>query len=110
MAFKLVARNAVLVPVRGTITDETGKAERFDFTLTCRRLPATELAQTLKSTERTVYDFLADVIEGWTGVLDADGHPVPCTPDNIAALLDQPGVGVLAYKAYLEEHGAKEKN
>jgi len=46
MAFKLVARNAVLVPVRGTITDETGKAERFDFTLTCRRLPATELAQT----------------------------------------------------------------
>lgn len=110
MAFQLKARNSVIVPVRGTITDDTGKVERFDFSLTCRRLPARELAQTLKSSERTVYDFLGEVIEGWSGVLDADGNPIACTPDNVAALLDQPGIGVIAYKAYLEEHGAKEKN
>lgn len=34
-------------------------------------------------------DATAACVVSWTGIVDADKAPVPCTPDNVAQLLDE---------------------
>lgn len=111
MAFKLIARNSVNVPVKGVLSDDAGQPERFEFTLQCRRLGADALRDKLKNGgERSVKSFMQDVAEGWRGVQGADGQPLPFTDDNLDALLDTPGLAQLAFEAYLQEQAAKAKN
>lgn len=110
MAFKLIERNTVPVTVKGKIADEHGKTEIFDFILTCKRLGADALQDALKTEDRNLKSFMADVVEGWKGVHDAAGAPVDFTPDALDQLLDVPGVAGLAFKTYLEEQGARAKN
>jgi hypothetical protein len=54
-----------------------------------------------------VPELLADVVNGWDGVLDDDGNPVPFTPTNLAALLEIVGMAGVMFAAYLESCGAK---
>ena len=55
--------------------------------------------------------FLAEVIADWQGVNGADGAALPCTPDNLAALLDAyPSAGpelVRHYRSELADARAK---
>ena len=112
MAFRLVVSNTVAVPVQGRVPDENGKPVPFNFTLLCRRLPASELRAVIENNDRTVPEFLTSVVEGWDAVLDADGKAVQFTPAGLQQLLEIVGMATVCFQAYLEFCGArgKEKN
>ncbi|WP_119157432.1 hypothetical protein [Caldimonas tepidiphila] len=110
MAFKLVVSNTVAVPVKGVISDEAGKSVPFNFSLTCERLTAAELKSVIDSKETLVGEVVQRVAQGWSGVLDAEGQPLPYSDAGLAQLLDIPGIASLCFGAYIQAVGAKEKN
>jgi hypothetical protein len=111
MSFKLVARNTVLVPVKGTLPDEQGKPEPFKFTLVCKRLGQDELTNEMRSdNERTLKEFMSPLIEGWRDVLDEEGAPIPFGQQAIDSLLDIAGMARVVFDAYAQEQAAKAKN
>jgi hypothetical protein len=110
MAFKLVKRNKLRVPVKGTIAGEDGKPVNFSFVLLCDRLSQTEIDEAIKNKDETVKDFVQRVTNGWEDVLDANGDSIPFDEDNLAAVLDQAGLPAVCYHAYLKEVGATAKN
>lgn len=110
MALKLVKRNKLRVPVKGAIAGEDGKPVPFSFVLLCARLTQTELEETVKDSGESVTDFVKRVTEGWEDVLDDSNAAMPFGSDNLAAVLDQAGMPVVCYQAYLKEAGATAKN
>lgn len=111
MAIKIVISDTVGIKVKGTINDAAGVPQPFDFNLTCTRLDADQISAKLKSeSEASITDFLADIIQGWSAVRDADEKPLPYTEQNMRQLCKIPGVANLAFRTYLAEVGAKEKN
>lgn len=111
MGIKIVISNTVRFKVKGTIKDEAGTDQPFDFSLTCARLDAEQIQAKLRTdSEASVTDFLIDVVEDWAGVKDADDKALPFSEENLRALCRIPGVASLAFRTYLSEVGAKEKN
>ena len=111
MGIKIVISNTVRFKVKGTIKDEAGTDQPFDFSLTCMRLDSEQIQAKLRSeSDASVIDFLCDVVEDWSGVKDADDKALPYTEDNLRALCRIPGIAALAFRTYLTEVGAKEKN
>lgn len=113
MARKLVVSNTVQVPVVAVITNATGKAESFKFTLTCRRLPGDDLRKQLGREDLPVNSFLADITTGWSGqqlLLEDDGTPSIFSAEAFDDLLSVAGVPGLCLAAYMKEVVAKEKN
>lgn len=108
MAIKITVSDTVSFKVKGTINDAAGVEQPFDFRLTCLRLDTDQIQAKFKADE-TVIDFLADVVQDWTGVRD-DDKPVPYSDAALRQLCKIPGVSGIAYKSYLQEVGAKEKN
>jgi hypothetical protein len=109
MAFRLVVSDTVLVPVSGKIPDAAGRYAPFNFTLTCKRMPAGELAAAVEANETSVPAFVAGLTRGWSGVLDDDGAELPFSQDGLTALLDIFGMAGLCFRAYFEACGAKGK-
>ena len=109
MAIKIVVSDTVSFKVQGSINDAAGIAQPFSFTLKCSRLNTEDLQSKIKS-DGDVIDFLNDVIEDWSGVKDADDKPLPYTEASLRALCTLPGISMIAYRTYLTECGAKEKN
>ena len=111
MAIKLVVSNKVRFKVKGSINDEAGISQPFDFSLVCTRLDAEQIQVKLSSDgDASLTDFLADVVEDWTGVRDSDDKAIPYSTDALRALCRIPGVSGIAFRTYLAEVGAKEKN
>lgn len=110
MAISLIVSDQVRFKVKGTINDATGAPTPFDFWLTCKRLKAEALQAALKDRDTEIADFMATVVTGWAGVRGQDGDEAAYTPDALAQLLSIPGVAGVAFRAYLSESGAKEKN
>ncbi len=110
MAIKITVSDRVTFAVKGTLTDDAGAAQGFDFLLTARRLSSDQLQAELQNTERKVPEFMAGVVEGWKKVLDDDGAEVPFSQQALAQLFQIPGLSSLAFSRYLSESGAKEKN
>lgn len=110
MAFKLVKRNKLRVPVKGVIAGEDGKPVNFSFMLLCARLTQTEIEDAMKDKEESVRDFVQRVTTGWEDVLDDSGAVMPFDSDNLSAVLDQAGMPVVCYQSYLKEVGATAKN
>ena len=111
MAIKIIISDTVGIKVKGTINDAAGTAQPFDFSLTCRRLHADEIQDKLQSeSDASIADFLATLITGWSGVRDADDKPMPYSAEAFAQLCRIPGVAGMAFRTYLSEVGAKEKN
>jgi hypothetical protein len=111
MGIKIVISNTVRFKVKGTIKDEAGTDQPFDFALTCMRLDSEQIQAKLRGEgDASVTDFLCDVVEDWSGVKDADDKALPYTEDNLRALCRIPGIAALAFRTYLTEVGAKEKN
>lgn len=115
--FKLQVSKQVAVPVRGTLEDDNGKEVRFDFTLTMTRATAAEIRSIREVDEhgerRSLVDEIAPRVTGWTGIVDAaTGEPVPCTAENVCALLEIVGMAALVWTAYLKGCSvrSKEKN
>ena len=109
MAISLTLSSKVRFKVKGSINDEAGIAQPFDFSLTCIRHDADQVQAKLES-DGSIVDFLTDVVEDWSGVRDADKAVVPYSADALRALCKIPGVARLTFNAYLVEVGAKEKN
>ena len=111
MAIKIVISDTVGIKVKGTINDAAGVPQPFDFALTCNRLDADQIQSKLQNqSDASIAGFLADVVQGWSGVRDGDDKPIAYTEDNFALLCKIPGVAALAFRTYLAEVGAKEKN
>ena len=111
MGIKIVISNTVRFKVKGTIKDEAGTDQPFDFSLTCMRLDAEQIQAKLRSeSDASVIDFLADVVEDWSGVKDADDKALPYSEEHLRALCRIPGIAQVAFRTYLAEAGAKEKN
>lgn len=111
MSIKIVISNTVKFKVKGSLKDEAGVDQPFDFSLTCMRLDADQIQNKLRGEgDASVTDFLADVVEDWAGVKDADDKALTFNEDNLRALCRIPGIAALAFRTYLTEVGAKEKN
>lgn len=111
MGIKIVISNTVRFKVKGTLKDDNGTDQPFDFSLTCMRLDAEQIQAKLRGEgDASVTDFLCDVVEDWSGVKDGDDKPLPYSDDNLRALCRIPGIAALAFRTYLTEVGAKEKN
>ena len=111
MSIKIVVSPRVKFKVRGTVKDEAGADQPFDFSLTCRRLDTDAMQTKLRERgDASITEFMLEVIEDWAGVKDAADKPLPWSEDAWHGLCRIPGVAMLAYRTYLTEAGAKEKN
>lgn len=111
MAIIITVSDTVSFKVRGTINDAGGIAQPFDFKLICTRLDAETLDARVKANnEETFFDFLADVVEDWSGVRDAENKAVPYSTEALKQLCNIAGVARVAWISYLTEVGAKAKN
>lgn len=110
MAFKLVKRNKLRVPVKGTLAGEDGKPVAFSFVLLCTRLTQTEIQSAIEDKGENVKDFVQRVTIGWEDVLNEDGTSMPFGVDTMADVMDQAGMPVVCYQQYLKEVGAVAKN
>jgi hypothetical protein len=111
MAIKITISDTVGIKVRGTINNEAGVAQPFDFGLTCKRLDADQIRAELQSGEEaSLTDFLVKVAHGWNGVKGDDDKPLEFSEGSLRELCKIPGVAAVAFRTYLSEVGAKEKN
>lgn len=111
--FRLVVSDRVTVPVKGQIADEKGMAQAFSFSLSCKRMSKADLKdrlESLTSGQLDGDDFLREVIEGWSGVQDADGKEIPYSAKALEDLLNVAGISAVAFGAYVEANSAKAKN
>jgi hypothetical protein len=110
MAFKLVRLNKLPVRVKGALPGEDGKRAAFDFTLHCKRLSQAEIDAVMNNKQGEVKGFVQNVVEGWEGVLDASGDPVPFAGEHLEEMIDNAGLPMLIMHAYLEQVSATAKN
>lgn len=111
MAIKIVLSPLVKFKVQGTIKDEAGADQPFNFSLTCKRLDSDQIKAKLQDeSDRSVTEFLAGVIDAWEGVRDDDDKPIAYSEAALKRLALIPGVALLSFRTYLLEVGAKEKN
>lgn len=109
MSIKITVASRAKFRVKGSFNDETGKPQPFDFGLLCRRLDAETLREKTAG-EVNLLDFMASVTEDWFDVKGDDDKPLPFSEAALRQLLDLPGLAWLAYRTFLSETGAKEKN
>ena len=113
MSYKFAVANLVRVPVKFQAADGA-KTVPFSFTLLCKRLKQTEVAERVNTDEQTVREFVSDVATGWEGqtlvLEEATSQPAAYSPEALAAMLEFPGLAYTAYQSYLKHFGAKEKN
>lgn len=111
MAIKIVVSNTVGFTVKGVINDAAGVPQPFSFKLICARLEADQIQTRLRAdSEASLIDFLADIIEDWSGVRDAEDKAIAYSADALRQLCAIPGIAAVAFRTYIAEVGAKEKN
>lgn len=111
MSFKLVISDKLKFKVRGTMKDDNGTDQPFDFAILAQRLDADTIRARLKDdAEASLADFLGHIIEDWQGIKDADDKPLAYTPAALAAVCKVPGMAALIFQTYFAEVGAKAKN
>lgn len=110
MAIKITVSDRVTFTVKGTIADELGAAQGFEFQLTARRLDADQQQAALQDQGKKIDAFMADIVVGWKKVVDDAGAEVPFSPEALAQFFKIPGIAALSFARYLVESGAKEKN
>ena len=111
MAIKIIVSDTVGFKVKGSINDAAGTAQPFDFGLTCVRLDNDQIQAKLKDQpEASLVDFMVDVIKDWRGVKAENSTVLPYSADAYRQLCKIPGIAAMAYRTYLGEVGAKEKN
>lgn len=111
MPIRINVADRVKFKVAGSITNEAGARDAFEFSLIARRLDAEALRQRLApGSGELVSDFLADIVSGWSGVRDDAGAEIPFGDDALRQLLRIPGLANIAMQAYTEEALARGKN
>ena len=111
MGIRIVIEDRVRFKVKGVIRDGNGIDQPFDFSLTCLRLDTEQIkARTSSDNDVSIVDFLADVVEDWSGVRGEDDKPTAYSEEALRTLCKIPGVAAVAFRTYLAECGAREKN
>lgn len=111
MAIKLTISDAVKFRVHGSLTDETGARQPFDFYLIARRMDAEQLRHRLDpDLKPLIADVMRDVTTGWGGVRDAGGQEVEFSQAALEQLLLIPNLGALVLDAYVAACGARAGN
>ena len=110
MAFVLKKLNKLAVQVKGSLPGEDGKPQNFDFTLHCKRLSQDEIEAVINDKSGSAQDFLRSVTEGWDRVVDEDGQPQQFEAESLDALMNQAGMPVVCFQAYLKQVAAVAKN
>ena len=91
-----------------------GAPERAALALTFRHRGRKALRDWIDRAKSAASDaaYLGEVIEGWKGVEDADGRPLPYSAEALAQLLDAyPASGAELFDQYLDAlTRAREKN
>ena len=112
MSINIEVADKVKIKITGSIRNASGVDEKFDFWLICMRLDTDAIQDRLgedADKSGSVVDFLADVVEDWSGVKSGNDS-IPYSEANLRSLCKIPGVSGLAFKTYLDEIGAKAKN
>jgi hypothetical protein len=110
--FKLAVKDTAQVKVKFTLKDK-GVDRLFAFTQECTRLEQDLISERLAEKEKTVMEFMRDLVTGWSGqllVLLADDTPAPWSPEAMEVMLNVPGVANVIFTAYLKDVGATTKN
>lgn len=111
MAITIEVSDTVGFTVKGSINNAKGIPQPFSFGLTADRLDSEQIQSKLENdAESTLTDFLASVVKDWSGVKDSAGKSVDYSEDELRKLCRISGVATIAFRAYLREVGAKEKN
>ena len=112
--YTTVISSTVAVQVKGSLKDSNGSPVPFKFTLTCKRLPASELKSRVTSGDFDVKEIMKEVTTGWQGqrlITDEDTkQPAEFCEEAFDALLDIGGMALLCFNAYAKETSANEKN
>lgn len=112
--FVPVISATVAVQVKGAIKDSNGSPVPFKFTLTCDRLPASDLKNRINSGDFDMKEILKEVTTGWQGqrlITDQEtNQPADFCPEAFEALLDIGGMSLVCFNAYAKESSANEKN
>jgi hypothetical protein len=112
--FKLDPSPSYTWPVTVPQLTEDGKANTAEFTARFKRLPQSEIDGILKRTQAGELsdEALAEMIlVGWDGVQDANGQPLPVSPETRKTLLDVVPVRPAVIRAWFESvSGAPRKN
>lgn len=120
MSIKITIADKVGFAVKGSINDADGKEQPFDFTLTAKRLSEDELSAAQKQlvddaaktgNHSAIADKLAEIVTNWGGVRDDADAPLAYSVPLLQALLkSHRGLGLLIWRTYQAESGAREKN
>lgn len=110
MTICIEVSDTVAFRVSGHINSATGTAQPFDFKLTADRLDTDAIAAAFEDTSVNTTEFLVRVVRDWSGVRAPNGDTVPYSAEALRRLCKIPGVSAVAFKTYLAEVGAKEKN
>lgn len=111
MSIKIIISDTVGFKVKGSINDAAGVSQPFDFNLTAQRLDVEQIQTRIATdSDSSVTDFLASIVEGWSGVRGEDNEALAYNEANFRALCRIPGIAGLVFRTYLSEVGAKEKN
>lgn len=115
MAFVLNQSQSYSWPVSIQLPADGGKREKSSFDALFKRLPQSRIneiqqlvQQRIKAAERgeeldngvTDQTIAAEILVGWSGILDADGDDVPYSEAIKAQLLDVPMMAGALIKAY----------
>lgn len=85
-----------------------GRFERQSFDVVFRRLGRSQFKELAEQGDA---ELLEAVLDGWEGVEDENGKPLPCTPAIRREMTDDPFFSRAVLKAYLESlEGAQAKN
>lgn len=115
MAFVLNQSQSYSWPVSIKLPADGGKREKSSFDALFKRLPQSRIneiqqlvQQRIKAAERgeeldngvTDQSIAAEILVGWSGILDADGDDVPYSEAIKAQLLDVPMMAGALIEAY----------
>lgn len=112
--YSIVISSTVAVQVKGSLKDSNGSPVPFKFSLTCKRLPASELKNRVSSGDFDVKEIMKEVTTEWKGqrlINDEETkQPAEFCEEAFEALLDIGGMALLCFNAYAKETSANEKN
>lgn len=113
--FRLSQSDRFWYPVHVDLVEEDGQRKTHRFDVLFRRMRRSEFQETVRrieSGELTDEHLVHDVLLGWRGVQDSNGHDLEITEENKAKLLDVWPVLPAIAAAFIEAHSLEglEKN
>jgi hypothetical protein len=118
MAFKLKQSNSYFTPISVDVPADGGKFVRQSFEAEFRRPDRDELMGLFERIRKAAEngknidaEIVREVLVGWRGIEDEDGHPLPFTDAHRDALLNHVQAVPALIGAFFEtQHKAREKN